>query len=195
MYIYTHTHTHTHTCINIYTYIYIQRERERRDARWRRRGGNKSVTPNFLHGIPIVDCTRHATHTKEFVCVCVCVCVCLCVCTPARSRVKGASVWSSSHTSTMTQASCLQSFLTYNYERCCQPLLCSHLVESPQYCEQQERKPNNTKNIYQNGAPKEDGRRAQEWAKVGKEREREREIERDKRDAHRRRERERERER
>ena len=50
----------------IYIYIYRERERERDgmlvgdDAELI----EKSVMPNFLHVIPIVDCTRHATQKK-----------------------------------------------------------------------------------------------------------------------------------
>jgi len=50
-----------------YIYIYIERERERDgmlvgdDAELI----EKSVMPNFLHVIPIVDCTRHATHKRK----------------------------------------------------------------------------------------------------------------------------------
>jgi hypothetical protein len=50
--------------------IYIYRERERERERDGMLVGDdaelieKSVMPNFLHVIPIVDCTRHATQKK-----------------------------------------------------------------------------------------------------------------------------------
>ena len=52
-------------------YIYVEREREReRDGMLVGDDAElieKSVMPNFLHVIPIVDCTRHANRQKKII--------------------------------------------------------------------------------------------------------------------------------